>query len=82
MFKRNDRWELQPQYYMKNWSWRPYFLENIIRMRSRKRGILSDLYADIETGETIRTYSYPIDDQHYLFIDLSYSYLFEHDAHY
>jgi EAL domain-containing protein (putative c-di-GMP-specific phosphodiesterase class I) len=82
MFKRNDRWEFQPQYYMKNWSWRPYFLENIIRMRSRKRGILSDLYADIETGETIRTYSYPIDDQHYLFIDLSYSYLFEHDAHY
>jgi hypothetical protein len=82
MFKRNGRWELEPQYYMKNWSWRPYFLENIIRMRSRKRGILSDLYADIETGETIRTYSYPIDDRHYLFIDLSYNYLFEHDAHY
>lgn len=82
IFKRNDAWELQPEYYMKNWSWRPYFLENIIRMRSRKRGILSDLYADIETGETIRTYSYPIDECHYLFIDLSYSYLFEHDAHY
>jgi EAL domain-containing protein (putative c-di-GMP-specific phosphodiesterase class I) len=82
MFKRNGRWELEPQYYMKNWSWRPYFLENIIRMRSRKRGILSDLYADIETGETIRTYSYPIDDRHYLFIDLSYNYLFEHDVHY
>ncbi|MBB5323862.1 EAL domain-containing protein (putative c-di-GMP-specific phosphodiesterase class I) [Anoxybacillus tepidamans] len=82
IFKRNDTWELQPEYYMKNWSWRPYFLENIIRMRSRRRGILSDLYADIETGETIRTYSYPIDERHYLFIDLSYSYLFEHDAHY
>lgn len=82
MFKRGGRWELQPQYYMKNWSWRPYFLENIIRMRSRRRGILSDLYTDIETGETIRTYSYPIDERHYLFIDLSYSYLFEHDAHY
>ncbi len=60
----------------------PVFLENIIRMRSRRRGILSDLYTDIETGETIRTYSYPIDERHYLFIDLSYSYLFEHDAHY
>lgn len=82
IFKRNNAWEVQPQYYMKNWSWRPYFLENIIRMRSRKRGILSDLYADIETGETIRTYSYPIDKHHYLFIDLSYSYLFEQDAHY
>jgi EAL domain-containing protein (putative c-di-GMP-specific phosphodiesterase class I) len=81
IFKRNEKWELQPQYYMKNWSWRPYFLENIIRMRSRKRGILSDLYSDIETGETIRTYSYPIDEHHYLFIDLSYNYLFEHDGH-
>lgn len=82
MFKRGGRWELEHEYYMKNWSWRPYFLENIIRMRSRRRGILSDLYTDIETGETIRTYSYPIDERHYLFIDLSYSYLFEHDAHY
>ncbi|WP_027408307.1 EAL-associated domain-containing protein [Anoxybacteroides tepidamans] len=82
IFRQNNEWKLQPEYCMKNWSWRPYFLENIIRMRSRKRGILSDLYADIETGETIRTYSYPIDERHYLFIDLSYSYLFEHDAHY
>ncbi|KXG10374.1 EAL domain-containing protein [Anoxybacillus rupiensis] len=82
IFKKSHVWELQPEYYMKNWSWRPYFLENIVRMRSRKRGILSDLYGDIETGETIRTYSYPIDECHYLFIDLSYSYLFEHDAHY
>jgi EAL domain-containing protein (putative c-di-GMP-specific phosphodiesterase class I) len=81
IFKKDEGWELQPQYYMKNWSWRPYFLENIIRMRSRKRGILSDLYSDIETGETIRTYSYPIDEHHYLFIDLSYAYLFEHNAH-
>ncbi len=81
MFKKGDAWELQPQYEMKNWSWRPYFLENIIRMRSRKRGILSDLYSDIETGETIRTYSYPIDEHHYLFIDLTYEYLFEHNAH-
>lgn len=81
IFKKGETWELQPQYYMKNWSWRPYFLENIIRMRSRKRGILSDLYSDIETGEMIRTYSYPIDEHHYLFIDLTYDYLFEHNVH-
>jgi EAL domain-containing protein (putative c-di-GMP-specific phosphodiesterase class I) len=81
IFKNKEKWELQPQYYMKNWSWRPYFLENIFRMRSRKRGILSDLYSDIETGETIRTFSYPIDEKHYLFIDLTYDYLFENDGH-
>jgi EAL domain-containing protein (putative c-di-GMP-specific phosphodiesterase class I) len=81
IFRNKNRWELQPQYYMKNWSWRPYFLENIFRMRSRKRGILSDLYSDIETGETIRTFSYPLDEKHYLFIDLTYDYLFENDGH-
>ena len=38
-----------PDYYMKNWSWRPYFLENIMKMRFENKARLSDLYADIET---------------------------------
>jgi hypothetical protein len=63
----------------KNWSWRPYFLENIIKMRNERKGILSDLYSDIETGETIRTFSFPISSIDYLFIDISYQYLFEHE---
>ncbi|APH05483.1 EAL domain-containing protein [Bacillus weihaiensis] len=78
MFKRND-WESQAQYYMKNWSWRPYFLANIIRMRHDKKGVLSDVYSDIETGDLIRTFSYPLKDTNYLFIDLSYEYLYEQD---
>ncbi len=78
--KHNDTWELEPEYMLKNWSWRPYFLANIIRMSVDKKGILSDVYSDIETGENIRTFSYPIDHQHYLFVDLSYDYLYEQDA--
>jgi len=81
IFKKNKSWELQPHYFMKNWSWRPYFLENIFRMRSRRRGLLSDLYSDIETGETIRTFSFPIDEKHFIFIDLTYEFLYEHDGH-
>ena len=46
-----------PEYYMKNWSWRPYFLENIMKMRFENKARLSDLYADIETGEMVRTFS-------------------------
>lgn len=74
-----DEWVLQAEYVNKNWSWRPYFLENIVRMNYDKRGILSDLYSDIETGEMIRTFSFPLSEQLYIFIDLSYNFLFEQE---
>lgn len=76
IFKK-EKWEIQPQYFLKNWSWRPYFLANIIRMRYDQKGFLSDVYSDIETGDLIRTFSYPLDQNHYLFIDLSYDYLYD-----
>ena len=76
----NGKWITQNKYLNRNWSWRPYFLENILKMRNEKRGILSDLYTDIETGETIRTFSYPINNKEYVFLDLSYSYLYENDG--
>ncbi|WP_147531775.1 EAL domain-containing protein [Bacillus marasmi] len=76
----NEQWEIQQDYINKNWSWRPYFLENIIKMRNEQKGILSDLYSDIETGETIRTFSYPVNSNDYIFIDLSYSFLYQQDG--
>ncbi|MFP7295954.1 EAL-associated domain-containing protein [Neobacillus niacini] len=79
MFKGESGWYSQKEYIEKNWSWRPYFLENIIKMRNEGKGILSDLYSDIETGETIRTFSIPINGSDYLFIDISYKYLFENE---
>jgi EAL domain-containing protein (putative c-di-GMP-specific phosphodiesterase class I) len=79
IFKEKSGWKTQPQYIDKNWSWRPYFLENIIKMRNERKGILSDLYSDIETGESIRTFSFPMNGNEYLFIDISYQYLFEHE---
>ncbi|HEY2422189.1 MAG TPA: EAL-associated domain-containing protein [Neobacillus sp.] len=79
IFKMDNGWVTQIAYIDKNWSWRPYFLENIIKMRNERRGILSDLYSDIETGESIRTFSFPMNGDEYLFIDISYQYLFEHE---
>jgi EAL domain-containing protein (putative c-di-GMP-specific phosphodiesterase class I) len=79
MFNKSNQWIVQLEYLQKNWSWRPYFLENIIKMRNDKRGILSDLYRDIETGETIRTFSYPLNTRDYLFIDLTYDFLYQND---
>lgn len=75
LYKTGDQWDLQPKYEGKNWSWRPYFLENIIRMRTGKKGILSDRYSDIETGEVIRTFSLPLNETEFLFVDLSASFL-------
>ncbi|WP_413381306.1 EAL-associated domain-containing protein [Alkalihalobacillus sp. 1P02AB] len=75
-----EKWELHPEGRNKNWSWRPYFLENIVRMNIEKKGLLSDLYTDIERDERIRTYSYPISDSLYLFLDIPYDYLFEQDG--
>ncbi len=79
IFKGESGWSTQMKYIGKNWSWRPYFLENIFKMRNEGKGILSDLYSDIETGESIRTFSIPIDGNDYLFIDIAYQYLFEND---
>ncbi|MCA1029863.1 EAL domain-containing protein [Bacillus timonensis] len=79
-FKHHNLWTLQREYENKNWSWRPYFLENIMRMKRNKKGILSDLYSDIETGEMIRTFSYPLTVDHYLFVDIPYQYLYENEG--
>ncbi|MBD8068485.1 EAL domain-containing protein [Bacillus sp. PS06] len=80
IMKENQKWLVQEEYYYKNWSWRPYFLENIVRMKYDKKGILSDLYSDVESGESIRTFSYPLTNGHFLFVDIPYEFLFEHDG--
>ncbi|MFZ4452484.1 EAL domain-containing protein [Salibacterium aidingense] len=76
---KEGNWQYHFEERNRNWSWRPYFLENIVRMNFEKKGILSDLYTDIHKEERIRTYSYPINEDLYVFIDIPYSYLFEKD---
>ncbi|MCA1062179.1 EAL-associated domain-containing protein [Rossellomorea sp. AcN35-11] len=78
--KNDQDWRLESRYKGMNWSWRPYFLENIIRMRINKKGLLSDIYSDIDSSESIRTYSFPFGNGLYLFMDLSYEFLFEEDG--
>lgn len=77
--KRGEQWEIEPLVKGANWSFRPYFLENIMHMKTWHRGMLSDTYSDIETGETVRTFSYPLSDEYFLYIDISYSFIFEND---
>lgn len=76
----NKQWELKYEGKHKNWSWRPYFFENIIRMNMEKKGLLSDLYTDIERNEQIRTYAYPFSEMLYVFLDIPYDYLYEQEG--
>jgi hypothetical protein len=48
-----------------------------MKMRMEKKGLLSDVYSDIETGENVRTFSYPLSPGQFLYIDLAYDYLYE-----
>lgn len=77
--KRLQIWETEKDQQGSHWAFRPYFLENTMHMKTWHKGILSDTYSDIETGEMVRTFSYPLSDQFFLFIDISYAFLLEND---
>ena len=76
---KNDEWHIQQEAKGRNWSWRPYFLLNIIKMTKDHKGELSAAYSDIETGELTRTYSMALANAEFLFIDITYDYLYEHN---
>ncbi|MGP4060212.1 EAL-associated domain-containing protein [Halobacillus sp. H74] len=78
--KKEDTWELEPHKRGSNWAFRPYFLESVVQMKVLNTGLLSELYSDIETKEMVRTFSVPLTDQHFLFIDLRYAYLYNHEC--
>lgn len=77
--KKANQWALEPDQIGSHWAFRPYFLENTMQMKTWHKGILSDSYSDIETGEMIRTFSYPLSEDCYLFIDISNDYISERD---
>ncbi|WP_431027677.1 EAL-associated domain-containing protein [Lysinibacillus sp. LZ02] len=76
---KHNQWILEEGALRKNWSWRPYFLQNLLKMRQDQVANLSSAYSDIETGELTRTFSMALPNNEYLFIDISYNYLYEHN---
>lgn len=75
----NGGWHIDETAVRKNWSWRPYFLQNLLRMREEHQVSLSLAYSDIETDELTRTISMALPNNEYLFIDISYDYLYENN---
>lgn len=61
---------LEPEFQGKNWAWRPYFTGNLARMDYTRSGCLSDAYIDYGLKREIHTYSLPLGEGRYLFLDL------------
>ncbi|MCB1306948.1 MAG: EAL domain-containing protein [Leptospiraceae bacterium] len=64
-----DSFQIQPEYRGYNWCWRPYFLNNLVRMREYHQGVVSEKYIDVETRHYTLTYSHPISEDLFLFLD-------------
>lgn len=73
------QWNIQEEARNKNWSWRPYFLQQLLKLREESTPVLSSSYSDIETGEPTRTFSVALPNNEYLFVDISYNYLYENN---
>ncbi|SEN68390.1 EAL domain, c-di-GMP-specific phosphodiesterase class I (or its enzymatically inactive variant) [Amphibacillus marinus] len=79
-YKADGQWLFEDLHKGSNWAFRPYFLENMMQMRTWNRAMLSKLYADIETRERIRTLSCSLNGDFFIFIDISYSFLYENES--
>lgn len=76
---KDGSWRYEETVRGSNWAFRPYFLENMMRMQRTNQGRLSDLYSDIETREYVRTFSFPLTANYFLFVDLSYEFITMND---
>ncbi|HJV45820.1 MAG TPA: EAL domain-containing protein [Bacillota bacterium] len=63
-------WSKKVEYKGMNWSFRPYFMHNILKMNSYSQGILSEPYKDREFDLMIQTFSCPVHHNMFLFLDI------------
>ncbi|OPH53283.1 hypothetical protein BC351_05235 [Paenibacillus ferrarius] len=68
--RKDEAWSKDDSYRGANWTWRPYFISNILMMNLQDQGILSQAYTDLDTSHQIQTYSCALGDGYYLFLDL------------
>ncbi|MEW9668213.1 EAL domain-containing protein [Ammoniphilus sp. 3BR4] len=63
-------WAKKMEYKGMNWNFRPYFMQNIVKMNNYGRGILSESYIDREFDLMIQTFSCPVYHDLFLFLDI------------
>jgi len=57
-------------YKNKNWVWRGYFYEALKSIAAGQKSCISSVYNDFATKDRVRTYSYSISDDVFLFADI------------
>jgi len=57
-------------YKNKNWVWRGYFYEALKSIAAGQKSCISSVYNDFATKDKVRTYSYSISDDVFLFADI------------
>ncbi|MDF2959116.1 MAG: hypothetical protein K0S39_851 [Paenibacillus sp.] len=67
----DEGWKRDARFQGSNWIWRPYFIPNMMRMNNQRQGMLSQVYTDLDTAQPMQTYSCPVGDTHYIFLDLT-----------
>ncbi|MBD2845487.1 EAL domain-containing protein [Paenibacillus sp. IB182496] len=72
---RGGAWRRQSGYRGSNWSWRPYFVSNLLALEGRADAMVSRTYTDLETRTRIRTMSVHTAASGVLFVDR-----IDHDA--
>ncbi|WP_168121338.1 EAL domain-containing protein [Paenibacillus sp. HB172176] len=63
-------WQREEQYRHANWSWRPYFVPNLVQLSEQRRSIVSRSYTDLESRAWIRTISVMVRPDWILFADV------------
>jgi len=64
-------WMREPEFRGANWSWRPYFLSELLQLRGEARATVSRPYADLDSRLWIRTVSAAVCEQGILFMDIA-----------
>ncbi|CAG7645045.1 putative EAL-domain containing protein YkuI [Paenibacillus solanacearum] len=67
----NGLWDKDVSFQGANWIWRPYFIPNMLQMKSHGQGILSQVYTDLDSAHSMQTFACQVGEQHYLFLDLT-----------
>jgi len=62
--------ELLAMYKNKNWVWRGYFYEALKSVAVGEKSCISSTYFDFSTKDKVRTYSYSISNDIFLFVDI------------
>jgi len=73
--KKKSNGEQLAMYKNKNWVWRGYFYDALKSAATGEKSCVSSAYHDFSTKDKIRTYSYSINYDIFLFIDIEENYL-------